>query len=589
MSIARYFQDELDTLRVFGNTFSKYHPKLANYLSDQSVDPDVERLLEGFALLTARLRAKIDDQLPEVTQSLLMLLWPNFLRPVPSMCILQMTPDASSLSERAVISKEGVYIDSPRVDGTSCRFAPTRDVEILPLKVLPPRHDVSREKSVVTVPLSTLADEPVGSIALGGLRFFLGGPFYSASILNMWLHRYLAALFVKAPNGDLVRLDPCCVAQGGLQSEDAVLPYPKNAFVGYRLLQEFYSVPEKFLFLDIPHVPSEHLRDEKSFELSFEFLRPLPPDVRIDARSFELHCVPAVNLFPHDAEPFTLTGKRMEYPVIPADRDGNATEIFSIDRVTGWIDGNNDQRSQARRKYTRFESFEHEIERTDGRSSLYFSEKVCECASGERFDHLISLHREDEVSLAGLGEAISVDLTCTNGQVPHQLAIGDVRIPASPLGSSVTVKNITRPTRSRYPVIDGSLQWQLISALSLNYLSLENVDALKMMLRIFDFEALSDRRREREAYLRQKGLISIRTAPLDRIFHGLPVRGMRSVIEMQESKFSSEGEMYLFATVLAEFFRLYATVNSFHELVVHGLETGEEHRWMARVGNHPLI
>lgn len=589
MSVARYFQDELDTLRVFGETFTKYHPKLASYLSERSTDPDVERLLEGFALLTARLRAKIDDQLPEVTQSLLMLLWPNFLRPVPSMCILQMTPVPGALSERGVVRKDNVYIDSPRIDGTSCRFAPTRDVEILPLALRPPRHDVSREKSVVTLPLATLAGEPVSRLAMTGLRFFLGGGFYSASTLNMWMHSYLGAVLVRAPGGDVLRLDGSAVRQGGIEAEDAVLPYPQTAFDGYRLLQEFYALPEKFLFLDLPEIPTAHIGEADGFDLVFEFTRPLPPDVRIDARSFQLHCVPAVNLFPHDSEPFTLTGKRTEYPVVPADRDGSEVEVFSIDTVTGWIEGDDETRSRARRHYPRFESFEHEIERADDRTSLYFREKVRQHVSGDRLDRLISLFREDELSLVGRGESISVGLTCSNGQAPHRLAVGDLNVPGSPIPAFVSVSNLTRPTRTRYPVIDGALQWQLISALSLNYLSLENADALRMMLRIYDFDALVDRQRERQAHQRQEGLVSIRTAPVDRMFRGLPVRGMRSVIEMRESRFSGEGEMFLFSTVLAEFFRLYATVNSFHELVVKGLETGEEYRWTARIGNQPLI
>ncbi len=589
MSVARYFQDELDTLRVFGEIFSRYHPKLASYLSERGTDPDVERLLEGFALLTARLREKIDDQLPEVTQSLLMLLWPNFLRPVPSMCILQLDPIPGSVTERAKVSKD-FFIDSTRIDGTSCRFQPTRDTDILPLAVGEPSHDVSREKSVVTIPLHTLVNEPLGQIKLDQLRFYLGGSAYSAMTINMWLHRYLATIKVRShTSGDTAQIEISNLKQGGIDNDDDVLPYPKNAFTGYRLLQEFYAFPEKFLFFDLEQIPVAHVASEPGFDLVFEFSRPLPPDVRVEKRGFRLHCVPAINLFPHDAEPISLDGKRVEYPVIPADRDGGEIDIFSIDTVTGWIDDDGPDQGKERRNYPRFESFEHEIERADDRTSLYFREKVRQHVSGDRLDRLISFFREDETAMAGRGETISLSLTCSNGLVPHELAVGDLSIAGSPIPAFVEVTNITRPTLARYPVIDGALQWQLVSALSLNYLSLEDAEALRLMLRIYDFDALVDRQKERQAHLRQEGLARITTTPIDRMFRGLPVRGTRSTIEMRESRFASEGEMFLFATVLAEFFRLYASVNSFHELIVKGLEKGEEYRWTAHIGNQPLI
>lgn len=590
MSMGRYFQDELQHLHRTGADFANLYPGLSNYLSERSTDPDVERLLEGFAFLTGRLREKIDDQLPELTQSVLMLLWPNFLRPIPSMTILEMAAVPGAINQTQKL-EAGLSVESRPIDGTSCKFRTTSPLDIHPLRLEAPRHDVSREKSVVTLPVNTLNDEAVHAIDLTDLRIFLGGAPYSALTLNLWLHRYLRAIrVVDRVHGTSALMAPEQVIQGGLGRADAVLPYPDNAFVGYRLLQEFFAFPDKYRFFTLEKLPLTHLElNATGFDLVFEFSRPLPPDLRLTESSFKLHCVSAINLFDHDAEPITLNGERSEYRLFPALRDGGQIEIFSIDRVTGWGADANGRSGAMAREYSRFESFVHEIERVDERAVVYYRERVSQPLAGRGVDRFLSFVREDEQKFTVEDETISVDITCSNANAPHGLAIGDICIPSADVPAFVRPENISRPTQALYPVVDGGLQWQLISALALNYLSLENADALRMILGIFDFGARVDRKREREAVLRLEGIEAIHSEPLDRVFKGLPVRGMRSEIKMRESKFASEGEMFLLATVLAEFFALYATVNSFHELVVHGQESGEVYRWKARIGNQPLI
>lgn len=591
MSTARYFQDELSYLKESGEEFAQYFPKLTRYLSSKSTDPDVERLLEGFAFLTSRLREKIDDHLPEVTQSLLTLLWPNFLRPVPSMTIMEFKPVPGSISEAQVLEK-GTEIESIEIDGTICSFTTSYETEILPLKITNVNHDISRDASVITICFKTLADEGIHSINLHNLRLYFGGSTYSAITSNLWLHRYLHKATVKSSvdSDDGIQINKENIIQVGFKVDEDVLPYPKNAFDGYRLLQEYFSLPQKYFFVDFLDIPLSHIKSGQSdFVLSLEFSRPIPPDVRIYKDSFKLHCVPAINLFEHDAEPILLDGRRLEYLIEPAMRDASDIDVFEVTSVTGWVPNNDGKSGGISRKFGRFESFAHEIERVEGRSVVYFRERVRQAISGERIDRLITFVREDETISIREGETISMRLLCSNGKAPSGLAVGEISRPTHTTPSFVTPRNITRPSEPCYPVVDGTLQWQLISALSLNYLSLQDADALRSILHVFDFGSKVDRQREREAVRRLEGIQSIQSATVDRLFKGLPVRGMRSTIEMKESHFASEGEMYLFATVLAQFFALYSTINSYHELVVNGLEAGEEYRWMARIGNQPLI
>ncbi len=590
MTIDRYFQDELAFLRESGQEFSQHFPQLTSYLSDRSNDPDVERLLEGFALLTGRIREKIDDQLPEVTQSLLTLLWPNFLRQVPSMTILQMDPVPGAISERQTV-ESGSMVESVPKFGTKCMFRMAYDVDVFPMSVTKVQHDVSKEKSIVVIQLRTLNGEGIKDIGLQSLRFFLGGADYSAQTINLWLHRYLNVASVRSPgSSDSIPLADGAIKQVGMDRTEDVLPYPPNAFVGYRLLQEFYAFPEKYRFFDALDVPLSHLpNDTDTFELVLDFSRPMPPDVRVGKESFALHCAPAINLFPHDSEPMLLDAKRQEYLVQPARRDGGEIEIFSIEKVTGWSPSKDGKSGGISRDYSRFESFAHEIERVDGRASVYFRERVRQSISGEELDRLLSFVREDELSQIADGETVSVELICTNGVAPHDLSVGDVCVPTQDIPSFVNPGNLTRPTMPRYPIVDGTLQWQLISALSLNYLSLQSADALRTILSIYDYNAKVDRQREREAQQRLAAIEKIESRTVDRLFAGLPVRGMRTEMHIQERKFACEGEMFMFASVLAEFFALYASINSFHELIVKGIDAGEEYRWTARIGNQPVL
>ncbi len=605
MAFNRYFQDELDYLRRSGAEFATYFPKLSTYLSDRSNDPDVDRVLEGFAFLTARLREKIDDELPEVTQTLISLLWPNYLRPIPSMCIMRLDPVPGAIDERQTIrggerpdpDDDGAAMVSGMAAGRPCQYRLCSDVEILPLTVTGARAETSREASIVTIELASLNGEPLNAIGMERLRFHLGNSDFSALTLNLWIHRYLGSARVEYVPGEggppHVRvLDAGAIGRGGLGADEAAIPYPNNTFPGYRLLQEYYAFPQKYHFVtvdDMPPAPD----GATAMRLVMEFVRPLPPDVRVDGASFQLHCVPAINLFEHDATPILLDGKRVSYPVIPAGRDAGEYDVFQVEEVTGWRSGGEGggrgDGDGLTRTYHRFESFHHEVERVDGREAVYFRELVRQHISGEGLARHVSFVTEDERLSARDRETISMRLTCTNGFAPLELRVGDLTVPGHGMPAYVTPTNITRPTAPLYPVVDGTLQWMLISSLSLNYLSLLSRDAIRTILAAYDFGARVDRQREREARLRLDGILRIDTRTTDRLFRGLPVRGMESTLTIRESNYASEGEMYLFTTVLAEFFALYSTINSFHHLKVIGTENGEVYEWTPKVGRQPLL
>jgi type VI secretion system protein ImpG len=186
-------------------------------------------------------------------------------------------------------------------------------------------------------------------------------------------------------------------------------------------------------------------------------------------------------------------------------------------------------------------------------------------------------------------ETVSLQLTCTNRHLPEKLRAGDIATATGTSPEFAKFRNLIPARPSATPPLGGGLHWRLISNMSLNYVSLLRIEALREILAVYDFRAMHDRKAERESKLRLEGLVSVKSEPIDLLRRGLPVRGLRTQIDMRESNFADEGDMYLFASVLNEFLSLFASINSFHELIVHGIEHGETYRWPARSGQQLVL
>ncbi|MCS2610819.1 type VI secretion system baseplate subunit TssF [Halomonas dongshanensis] len=584
----RYYRDELNFLKRQGREFAQANPGLSRFLSERSTDPDVERLLEGFAFLTGRMREKVEDEFPELTHSLIGTLWPNYLRPVPSMTIMQFTPTWHSLSQRQRVER-GAKLASTPVEGTACQFRTCHAVDLLPLEHagVDARH--TRESSVVELAMAVHGDQPLSLIGLDTLRLYLGGDGYTARTLYLWLNHYLERLELEI-DGRCEQLPKRLLQTVGFEHDEALLPYPRNVHQGYRILQEYLCFPEAFHFFDLKGL-GEYLPNStgERMTLRFTFSRMLPADARVQDEHLALYCTPAINLFEHDGEPIDLNGERSEYRIRPNSRRPGHFEVFSVDRVEGRLENATGSAQDAPRAYVPFESFQHQIEHDRGHESRFYRVRVKDSLRSDGFDHDIAFIRGDERDYLDRRETISLQLTCSNRELPEQLTIGDICEPSEESPSFADFRNITRPTPVLRPALDDRLLWTLISNLSLNYLSLLHRDALCSVLRAYDFRARIDRQAERIAQNRLAGIVAIETQPVDRLRRGLPIRGLRSVMTLDQDAFGDEGSLYLFGSVLARFFSLYASINSFHELHVVNRHNQERYAWTLQPGQQPLM
>lgn len=595
MSFNHYYQSELTALRQLGRRFAERSPALAPFLGQAGRDPDVERLLEGFAFLTGRLRQKLDDELPELSHSLMHLLWPNYMRPLPAFSILQFEP--LKQSGPALRVKRDTPVESTPIDNVRCRFRTCYPTEVLPLVLTTLNYSVKGDGALLSLRLEMGCEGHFGELDLGSLRLHLAGERYTSQMLYLSLLRNVESIELVPldvhgkpfPGGSGCslsfsipgkRLQPV-----GFAEEEALIPYPLNTFRGYRYLQEYFAFQDKFLFVDLngldvlKTLSAEILKQMQGLEVRFDIRKSGIQRLRPTLDNVKLYCTPIVNLFKHDALPIRLDGKQDEYLLLPAQYNLEECGVFSVTTVTGWTPG-----GKGHQEYVPFESFEHDPSFDVPQSRPHYSLRQRSSLLHEGLDTYLSFgirHTEAQ-------ETLSIELTCTNQNLPRRLKLGDINQRVEETPEFLEFRNITPVTSSYAPPLSRDFLWKLISNMSLNYLSLANVDALKVILETYDLPRYYDQHLEKVSKRLLGGLKSIRHEHVDRLHHGLPLRGLRTELIIDPQGYIGEGDLFVFASVLNEFFALYASLNSYHELRVKSTQ-GEMYQWTPRMGLQPLL
>lgn len=584
MSLNRYFQDEMQALREQGKEFSQRNPGLAPFLGQPGQDPDVERLLEGFAFLTGRLRQRLDDELPELSHSLMQLLWPNYLQPVPSLTTLAFEP-LTNLDHGQQVPRD-TEVESRAKQGVSCRFRTCYETRLYPLKHERLEFSPAGEGGILTLDLVLQAHADLPNMGLDTLRLHFAGDRLVASALYLSLLEYLdkAELWLYDEDEQLLQQYPLakeCISPVGFDSEQGLLPYSLNTFSGYRHLQEYFCFPEKLMYVDVAgleitqHATEAH-RACRRMELRFN-LNKLPLSRFTPHRDqIQLYCTPAINLFSQDAVPLRLDHRQTQYKLLPAALPPQYASIVAVEKVYGWQPG-----GRHYRHYVPFESFEHHNYNT----RPYYSVRRQPGLDSRKVETYLSFYQPD---IESRPETLSVELLCCNHDLPSELATGDICLPTDSTPEFAQFRNIRPATMSYPPPMRQDLMWRLISNMSLNYISLSNLPALRVVLETYDFCAPYDEAAARRTRHMLDGIKAIDHQRTDRLWQGLPIRGIRTELTLAHEHFVGLGDLYLFCSVLNEFFALYASVNAFHELIVN-TTNGARFAWTPRMGQQPIL
>ena len=585
-----YYTQELYNLRTLGKAFSLKNPGLSSFLAEKGQDPDVERLLEGFAFLTGKLRESMDGEFPELTHGLTHLMWPNYLQPIPSYTIVAFNPEKGKI-EKETVPKNTQLLSYSHQYKTECPFFTNYAIDLHPIELEKIDYFTNGYTSTIELDFRLLSGAVLDNLELDKLRFYLGGSEFVSQELHLFLHRYVTNIEVSIPDLDDnsigFSLGDNAISSVGFAEDENILPKHQNVFHAYVLMQEYFCYREKFNFVDmngfekLKGLKSDILETQNSFRVSIHFDRHLSITEELKVENFRLFCTPAVNLIETESVPLRKTHKDEDYEILPADLELENTEVFMIQNVQGWTEDEN--------KYTNFlpfGSFEHAALNQE-----FYSTKVQLSEDANRLRTFIRFapNRVEHDIILNKSMVISVKILATNKNIPASLKLGSVNtLHSSAKVSNLVLENITIPTKSYLPPVDGDFLWRLISNMSLNYLSLGNITTFRTLIQAYDFPGMSDAYffRKTESLLRGLEKISYKTSEM--IYKGLPIRGIETSIELDPDRYSSLGEAYIFSNVLNDFLTLYCNLNTFHRLEVK-IDRYETFTWKARLGQQSLM
>ncbi len=602
-----YYERELSFLRKSGMEFARTYPKVAARLeldANEAGDPHVERLLEGFAFLAARIHLRLDDDLPEISSGLLQSVHPQFVRPLPSLSIAQFHLDRTQgkLTQGLRIER-GAYLRTRSVDGEACRFRTCYDTHLWPIRVEDANWGGGSGSSprsrdavgAIRLVLGSFPGGSLGDLEMDRLRFHLSADGSLVAALYELLLNHCLEIVVRDPTpGSRVEpfsLAPSALTPVGFEASESLLGAPRRALAAYSMLQEYFAFPDKFSFLELRGL--DGLR-ERGFTERVEIAFQLRSFERRDWRSrledgmsadvFRLGCTPVVNLFTNTAEPILLNQRRADYSVVPDVRRRQSVFTSSVDEVR--------LVSPDLPEPELLDPFYAPVRRPDSRPIFWRTRRKLPPGSGKGADRVdISFVDASDRTVHPEEDVASLRVTCYNGELPSRLPVGmgegDFRLEAG--GPFERIDALVKPTSPSLPALGKARVWRLISQLSLNYGSLieGGASSLKQLLQLQNLtdSAAGDRQ--------INGIHSLESTPIHarvRTEHGISfARGHRIDLIFNEDEFAGAG-IYLLASVLERFFGLYTSMNSFTTLRARSLQRkGDVREWAPRAGWKSLV
>jgi type VI secretion system protein ImpG len=579
---SRYYQDELNYLRTLGAEYAGRYKGAEQLLGKNAYDPDVERLLQGFAFLSARLHERLDDQYSQVAEGFLSVMWPQVLRPIPSTTMVQFSPDRQVLRRNYTLSR-GIELQSKRYSWGQYKFQTSRDVDLYPFILVEAGLEARGEKSLLKLVFELNPGTSLEESELGQLPIFISGsdPRFTYG-WYLWLTQYLREAYLVSDSSEVTKK----VTVSPVGFDDVTLfPDSDDEIPGHRILREFFAFPENFLFIQIDDISS--LRDmsvDSRFEIFFDFGHRIPsgPLRDIADDSFRLFCTPAVNLF-RSGSRIRLDQTRSEYRVL-ADEAGGVehNEIYTINSVEGIEQGPGG-------RSIKYRSFHDRDLTMGGPDKAVPSFRVRYSDIHMTVDDRPLRGRECFISFDDPSadvrktdvQSVSIDLTCTHRGGAPALRIGELCQAGEQLPAFVRLSNIRVPSPQRDAPLSPKNLWRLVSSFTMFGKAITNIENLKAVL-AFHSRVESDSDSTGEKWL--NGLRNLDVRPGITAAGGTPLRtlGITFTFDCESDRIP---EFYLFGVVLSEFLRHVATINSrlnFTMLFEHNRD--QRFTWQQRTG-----
>ena len=606
-ALLSYYNRELTYIRRLGAEFAEQHPKIAGRLRlDKEVveDPHVSRLIESFAFLTARIRHTIDDSFPELTEALMGLLYPDYHAPLPSMSIVQFRAIPS-------VPKVGA-VEKGRILGTElssigrCYYRSCYDTDVLPINIgaaqfaaypvkaptLPNSpHKKIVNQAVLKLSILPFSDTLLSDIEVSGLRFYINAqPQISFKLYEYLLTHVTGIAVARSPNDPDVKflptsmLTPC-----GLADNEAVIEFDGRTSTAHRLLAEYFSFPEKFLFITLNGLEECWQTFSEGFNIYLYFNQTHAELVQgVNNDTLVLGCSPVVNLFEEPIESIQAADVGIEAKLRVSNTHTHCADVHSVKAVYA----NNSEGKRI--ELTPFYG-PHQKGNSDDSAIYWHLRRENSQWYGGQVSHgtdtYISFVDESfKVITPDSDWIINADVLCTNRDLPSKLPFGPDQpsIDFMEGGAGLRIKCLTAPSSTVQPKLNDATRWQLVTQLSLqNFTGDDGLLVLKETLQLYDFQ------QTRESRSIVEGIIAlstkITTARLVQQGRAAICQGTHIVIEFDEHYYSGSG-LYLFSALLSEFFSQFCTINRFTELSVRIKQRpGHPIEWPPRSGKQILL
>jgi type VI secretion system protein ImpG len=617
----QHYNQELQFIRELSGEFAKQHPRVAGRLSldpeGASICPDpyVERLLEGFAFLTARIQQKLSAEFPRFIQGLLETIYPDYLCPLPSMTIVQFQPNLSdpSLAEGFPV-RRGSKIQSNlgKGDRTRCIFTTSHGLKLFPLSIEQVKyytHDFGSLKlpgemnarAGIHIQLRAHAGTTFSELPLDSLDFYVRGEGNLPDAIFEQVFAKSSCVYLRDADNTAssgVTLKKACLERVGFSEDEALLPYSPRSFVGYRYLREYFGLPKRFNFFRIKNL-REAVKTCSGTLLDIFILfdkQEVSLENRIDKGTFHLFCTPAINLFPKKLNRLEIKNQFYEYHTIPDRTRPLDFEIYQIKSVLGIGQKSNEKipiepfyRATDRSEYSRFYYSINRRprvlsarERRFGQRSSYSGSEV----------YISFVNAECAPFQPDLKE-LAFEAICSNRHLPMSMprGVGRTDFDSDESGPWESIRCLEDPTIPKPSFAEGEMGWRIVSHLSQNYFSLIDSDkggavALRDLLRLYS------EMHENHMIKQIEGVKSVSLRKIiRRVLDEGPVafaRGLEISLTFDESEFSGTG-IFILGSVLQEFFAKYVSLNSFTETVILSKQRGEVMRWPAQIGQQPIV
>lgn len=620
--LLKYYNRELKFIREMGSEFAQEYPKIAGRLGLEDLecaDPYAERLLEGFSFLAARIQLRLDAQFPRFTQHLFEMVYPHYLAPTPSMAIVELQPDLTEggLAEGYVVPRQSVLRSIlGKGEQTPCEYRTAHDVTLWPIKIEEVEYitnvaavttlnteQINTTKAAVRIRLRATAGLTFDKLSLNSLPFFLKGTEEVPMHLYEQLLGNATGVILQPAGGKATwreNLGKSQIKPLGFDDNQALLPYGPRSFNGYRLLHEYFALPERFMFVELSGM-NKGVRRCTGSELEVIFLLDSVDRLledKLDASTLSLFATPAINLFPKRADRIHLDQRSTEWHIVPDRTRPVDFEVYEVTDVTGYgTSSNQEQKFLPFYSYHDLSSHSDKAYFTVHRERRMLSTKQRKLGPRSSYigsEMFISLVDANEAPFSSDLRQLGLSTLCTNRDLPLSMAVGrgstDFNLES---GAPIeTIRCLIGPTRPKASVAEGDMAWRLISHLSLNYLSITDTNekdgaaSLRELLNLY--APMSDA----SIYKQIEGVRHVSTKPVVRrivsqgaISFG---RGLEVKVTCDESAFEGAG-VFLLGAVLSEFFAKYVSINSFTETVFETLDRGEIMRWPAKIGRRQML